>query len=635
MIVLSIENEWFIDNTGRKVLLRGINLGGSTKVPKTPDGATHLKTDFTNLDVSFVGRPFPLKEAPKHFQRIRHWGFNALRFIVTWEAIEHHGPRQYDTEYLDYIEEILKIAEEHQLYIFIDPHQDLWSRASGGDGAPIWTFEKVGLDVTKFDVSEAAFTMQHRYDPDNPDTYPAMAWLQNYGRFATCTMFTLFFGGNDFAPLCRIEGIPVQDYLQDHFINAIKEVTKRVHDNAYIIGFEVMNEPSPGWIGQGVDGESKIISRELFYSMTPFDAMLLAAGYSREIPYNLIKRFAIREVRRDVLNPGKVSCWLEGFEDIWQQHGVWGLDETEMPVIHLNEHFLMKNGKPVNFLEEYLTPFIHRFTSVIREISPETIVGIAPPPEVAMRGEAFFRNPPDNIVNSSHWYDEITVGLKRFRGWLSFDTTNNRLVLGSGNVQKMFNRQLAKIRLMSQGIPTVIGEFGLSFDLNNRVGFRTWKTQPKKAWRKHIQALSMYYNAMDANLLHSMLWNYTADNDNQWGDQWNQEDFSVFSRTQQTDSEDINSGGRAIEGFCRPHMIAVAGTPIAMSFSQKQRVFYFEFDADPSIGAPTILYIPQLHYPQGYRVNPQDLELDTTSDQQLLAIRVPTPGVYKIRITPV
>ncbi|MDO8056653.1 MAG: cellulase family glycosylhydrolase, partial [Candidatus Hermodarchaeota archaeon] len=372
-------------------------------------------------------------------------------------AIEHSGPREYDTEYLDYIEEVLKIAEGHQLYTLIDPHQDLWSRASGGDGAPIWTFEKVGLDVTKFAASEAAFVMQQRYDPENPEAYPPMSWLQNYGRFATCTMFTLFFGGNDFAPSCKIEGIPAQTYLQDHFINAIKTLAKRVHDNSYVIGFEAMNEPSPGWIGQAVDGASKIISRELFYSMNPFDAMALAAGYPREIPYNLIRRFAIREVRRDLLNPEGVSCWLDGFDDIWQQDGVWGLDATDEPVILRNDHFQMKDGKQIDFLEDYLSPFIHQFASAIREISPNTIIGMEPPAEVAMRGEAFLQNPPSNCINCSHWYDEIVVGLKRFRGWLSFDTANNRLILGKGNVQKMFTRQLAKIQRMAPRIPTIIG----------------------------------------------------------------------------------------------------------------------------------------------------------------------------------
>ncbi|MFX0048795.1 MAG: cellulase family glycosylhydrolase, partial [Candidatus Hermodarchaeota archaeon] len=148
---LGIKNGQFIDDKGRIVLLRGVNLGGSSKVPLTPNGATHIKTNFIDhRDVSFVGRPFPIKEADEHFSRLKHWGFNSIRFLVTWEAIEHRGPKMYDKEYLDYLEEILKLAEENEFYIFIDPHQDVWSRITGGDGAPGWTFEKVGLDYTTF-----------------------------------------------------------------------------------------------------------------------------------------------------------------------------------------------------------------------------------------------------------------------------------------------------------------------------------------------------------------------------------------------------------------------------------------------------------------------------------------------------
>jgi len=40
--------------------------------------------------------------------------------------------------------------------VVLNFHQDVWSRVTGGDGHPLWLFDKVGLDYTKFDVADAA-----------------------------------------------------------------------------------------------------------------------------------------------------------------------------------------------------------------------------------------------------------------------------------------------------------------------------------------------------------------------------------------------------------------------------------------------------------------------------------------------
>ena len=72
---IGIDGTYFIDNTLRKFFLRGVNLGGSTKIPVVPDGATYRKEGFfDHQTVSFVGRPFPLEEADEHFIRLRGWG---------------------------------------------------------------------------------------------------------------------------------------------------------------------------------------------------------------------------------------------------------------------------------------------------------------------------------------------------------------------------------------------------------------------------------------------------------------------------------------------------------------------------------------------------------------------------------
>ncbi|NHJ23723.1 MAG: glycosyl hydrolase family 5 [Candidatus Lokiarchaeota archaeon] len=638
-MLLKVKNEWFVDEYGRKVLLRGVNLGGNSKVPFKPNGATHIKTNFTDHRVvSFIGRPFPIKEAELHFKRIKHWGFNCLRFLITWEAIEHSGPGKYDKEFLDYIEEILKIAGEFKLYAFIDPHQDVWSRMTGGDGAPGWTFEKVGLDYSKFNLSEAALVMQYRFDPLDPNSYPPMHWVGNSLKFANGTMWTLFFGSKKFAPSSKIDGIPTQDYLQDHYLNAIKQVALRIKDNPYIIGFDTLNEPNQGWIELKVDGSNiEGFSEVLGYAFTPIDAMLTGSGYPRTVGYREIKRFGIRETRKDIINKNKVSCWLDGYEDIWKKEGVWDLNEENEPVILNNDHFTQINGKNVIFHQDFLSPFINNYTKIIRSVIPDTIMFFEGPAEKLMKGESFELDFPSNIVNAGHWYDVATLGTQKPMLKANFDTISNKPVIGKNNVQNLFIKQLSIIKEFSKtiqnGIPTLIGEFGLPYNLNNKEAYHKFKTEPEIAWKSHIKALSMYYNALDANLLHATQWNYTADNTNQWGDQWNLEDLSIFSADQRLNPEDINSGGRAIEGFCRPHLIACAGTPLKMEFKRKGGEFIFEFEADKSIGAPTILYLPKIQYPHGFEINLSEGNYDENHYEQIIFIRTDKSGKHQIKIT--
>lgn len=123
---LRIEGHSFLDPQGREVTLRGINVGGEAKYPKVPDLPSHSPENFYDADnVSFVGRPFPLEEAHTHFTRMKKWGYNTIRYIFTWEAIEHSGPGKFDEEWISFTIEVLRLAGKYGFYVFMDPHQDV------------------------------------------------------------------------------------------------------------------------------------------------------------------------------------------------------------------------------------------------------------------------------------------------------------------------------------------------------------------------------------------------------------------------------------------------------------------------------------------------------------------------------
>lgn len=91
---LALRGPWFVEpETNRILLLRGVNLSGGTKLPRgiPSHDRDHFWVDY-DRHVNFVGRPFSLEDADEHLDRLEDWGFTFLRFVVSWEALEHEGP---------------------------------------------------------------------------------------------------------------------------------------------------------------------------------------------------------------------------------------------------------------------------------------------------------------------------------------------------------------------------------------------------------------------------------------------------------------------------------------------------------------------------------------------------------------
>jgi hypothetical protein len=307
---------------------------------------------------------------------------------------------------------------------------------------------------------------------------------------------------------------------------------------------------------------------------------------------------------------------MEGKQCIWRQHGIWDYDRSGNGVLLKPNYFGLKNGKKINFANDYLKPFIDRFAEAVHSIQSNTMLFIEGDPYGTM--PIWDKNRPINLVNATHWYDDLTLISKNYIPFLTFDVHEKRIVVGRKNVSIAMARQLARIKqtsLKMGGIPSLVGEFGIPFDMRRKKAYQTGN------FKAQIKALNASYEALDANLLNGTLWNYTSDNTNARGDQWNDEDLSIFSRDQQGDPRNINSGARADDAFIRPYPSSTAGKPEKMKFDYKNGKFTYEFTDDPCIKAPTEIFVPRFQFPHGYDVQISDGSFEKLEEKQLLLYR--------------
>ena len=129
-------NAAIVNERGAEVLLRGVNVN--------------------QLGEYFQANPDLPPTVPlsrDDFRDIAKLGFNSVRLIVTWSALEP-TPGAYDEEYVDRIRQAVDWAASYGLYTVLDMHQDAYGLAvdtpqgvtcpdgttpnNGWDGAPSW-----------------------------------------------------------------------------------------------------------------------------------------------------------------------------------------------------------------------------------------------------------------------------------------------------------------------------------------------------------------------------------------------------------------------------------------------------------------------------------------------------------------
>ncbi|KAF2758174.1 glycosyl hydrolase-like protein [Pseudovirgaria hyperparasitica] len=682
---LRIDGRVFRDEHDREITLHGINVAGDAKFPTIPDLPSHVAENFFEGDtVSFVGRPFSVDEAHVHFARLKRYGYNTIRYVFTWEAIEHAGPGTYDEEWIQHTISVLRLAGEYGFMVFMDPHQDVWSRFSGGSGAPMWTIYACGLNPKTFHVTEAAL-VQNVYK--DPITFPKMIWATNYQRMACQVIFTLFFAGREFAPKAVIDGKNIQDYLQDHFHNACRHLAQRMHEaggleNEIVIGWETLNEPNRGMIGWHdlAQFPSEIKLRK-GSSPTAWQAILNGSGRACEVETWEFGGMGPFKSGSVLVDPEGQSAWLPTTYDdtfygwkrdpdwrlgecLWAQHGIW--DPATDALVQKN-YFSKdpRSGKLIDyeyFTNHWFMDFYRRYRDAIRSVFSGSVIFCQPP--VLEIPPALKGSPDDdpNMVFAPHFYDGITLMTKKWNRIWNVDVFGVlrgkywspafAVKIGETAIRNCFKDQLTAIQKEGMDYmgtrPCVFTEIGIPYDMDDQYAYKTGD------YTSQTLAMDANHFALEGSNANGFtLWVYVASNNHKWGDQWNGEDLSIFSkddrplplspfsRNQSTASFDNTSpsfsqsqtseapsvtpstlkdslsphamssktsksaepgsGFRAAEAYIRPTPITTCGDIVSYGFDLRNCVFKLELitPSATSENAPTEVFLPEFHFPPG------------------------------------
>lgn len=208
---ISVEGDKFIDNSGRQVILNGFNVISKSK------------------DEGYI-----FQSGPELYSKLAQWGVNCIRLGIIWDGLEPE-PGVYNEAYLQEIDQRIKWAEDNNIFVVLDMHQDLYS-VKYSDGAPEWATLDEGKPHTTGAIWSDAYVMSE----------------------AVQTAFDNFWLNK-----------PVSDGIgvQDHFAALWRHLAKRYAKNKTVIGYDLMNEPFPG--SSGIQSTMILLKAfgELYYSI--------------------------------------------------------------------------------------------------------------------------------------------------------------------------------------------------------------------------------------------------------------------------------------------------------------------------------------------------------------------------------
>lgn len=193
----------FRDDRGRRITLRGINMGGRSKRPPF-------------MPFEYIRDKEVTHHANTMLDRAWRWGLDVIRLPFSWEALEPE-PGQWDTSHLDRMAHMLDAAHARDIGVVLDFHQDIYATPLCGDGFPTWTLPP--SCSSRIMSSDRSWYMRYVADPHVIECFDRL-WANEEG-------------------------------ILDAMVEMWRRVLTRFADHPALIGVELLNEP--GWGSRAVD----------------------------------------------------------------------------------------------------------------------------------------------------------------------------------------------------------------------------------------------------------------------------------------------------------------------------------------------------------------------------------------------
>ncbi len=194
---INVKGKKMIDNIGRERIFNGVN----------------IVYKGVKDDVSVGGRKYTKTFSNDTFKGLKNKGINLVRLGIVWDAIEHEMG-VYNDKYLNWVENIMDMCEKNDIAVYLDMHQDLYSRVFNG-GAPKWATLTDEKEHIKGDLWSDAYLFSD----------------------AVNKAFNNFWNNKQ---------VPNGKGLLEHYEDLWEYVINKLGNHKALIGYDFINEPFSG-----------------------------------------------------------------------------------------------------------------------------------------------------------------------------------------------------------------------------------------------------------------------------------------------------------------------------------------------------------------------------------------------------